>query len=200
MRWINGAFPILTAAALTMLLPSSANAQAVLSNGGNSDGAISVAGENDTTVTTRSGTSFDAGAVHYDPKNDLAILRVPGLDLPPLSIAPRAPSGTPAAVLGYPENGPFATSPARIGSTGTAISQDSYGRGPIEREMTPLRGHVRSGNSGGPAVGGAGQVMTTVFAAQEGKGPPGGLGVPNSVVRMALGGHLRPTGTGSCSA
>jgi S1-C subfamily serine protease len=157
-----------------------------------------VAGEADTTITAPSGTTYDATAVHYDPRNDLAILRVAGLDLAPLRLANPVSSGTTAAVLGYPENGPFAISPARIGRTGTALSQDSYGRGPVEREMTPFRGRVRSGNSGGPAVDGAGRVLTTVFAAQQG-GAPGGLGVPNSVVRKALRGGLRPTGTGPCA-
>jgi S1-C subfamily serine protease len=157
-----------------------------------------VAGEADTTITAPSGTTYDATAVHYDPRNDLAILRVARLDLAPLRLANPVSSGTTAAVLGYPENGPFAISPARIGRTGTALSQDSYGRGPVEREMTPFRGRVRSGNSGGPAVDGAGRVLTTVFAAQQG-GAPGGLGVPNSVVRKALRGGLRPTGTGPCA-
>src|SRR5436190_4998567 len=119
-----------------------------------------VAGEDDTTVTTRAGTTLDAAPVHYDSSNDLAILRVPGLHLASLAIASAVPSGTPAGVLGYPENGPFAISPARIGSTGKVISQDSYGRGPVEREMTPFRGQVRSGNSGGPAVDGAGRALT----------------------------------------
>ena len=43
-----------------------------------------VAGEDDTTVTLRSGETLDASAVHYEPRNDLAILRVAGLDLPAL--------------------------------------------------------------------------------------------------------------------
>jgi S1-C subfamily serine protease len=159
-----------------------------------------VAGEGDTTVTTRAGTTLDATPVHYDSRNDLAILRVPGLGLTSLGIASAVPSGTPAAVLGYPENGPFAISPARMGSTGKVISQDSYGRGPVEREMTPFRGQVRSGNSGGPAVDGAGRVLATVFASQLGQGPPGGLGVPDDIVREALAGSLRPTGTGPCAA
>jgi Trypsin-like peptidase domain/Colicin V production protein len=159
-----------------------------------------VAGENDTTVTTRSGTSLDATAVHYDHRNDLAILRITGLGLPALRIAPQVQKGAPAAVLGYPENGPFTVSAARVGSTGKVISQDSYGRGPIQREMTPFRGQVRSGNSGGPVVDGAGRVLTTVFAAAKGKGPPGGLGVPDRIVRRALNGNLRPTGTGPCAA
>src|SRR6266511_3524830 len=159
-----------------------------------------VAGESDTSVTSRSGDSLDATAVHFDPRNDLAILRVQGLSLAALPIASDVAAGAPGAVLGYPENGPFSVSPVRIGTTGRVISQDSYGRGPIAREMTPFRGEVRSGNSGGPAVDGGGQVVTTVFAAQKGKGPPGGLGVPDDVVQDALQGDLSPTGTGPCTA
>ncbi len=159
-----------------------------------------VAGEDDTTVTTRSGATLDASAVHYEPLNDLAILRAEGLEAPSLRLAPRVPRGTAAGVLGYPENGPLTISPARVGSTGEVISQDSYGRGPVRRRMTPFRGEVRSGNSGGPAVDARGQVLTTVFAAAHGQGPPGGLGVPDEIVRRALQGDLRPTGTGPCAA
>jgi S1-C subfamily serine protease len=159
-----------------------------------------VAGENDTTVTARAGGSLDASAVHYDPHNDLAILRVGGLHLPPLPLAPRVVKGTAAAVLGYPENGPFTVSAARVGSTGQVISEDSYGRGPVKRMMTPFRGRVQSGNSGGPAVDSAGRVLTTVFAAALGGRRSGGLGVPDEIVRRALQGNLSPTGTGPCSA
>jgi S1-C subfamily serine protease len=159
-----------------------------------------VAGEDDTTVTPRSGGALDASAVHYDPHNDLAILRVAGLGLPALRLAPRVVMGTAAAVLGYPENGPLTASPARVGRTGEVISQDSYGRGPVKRQMTPFRGRVQSGNSGGPLVDSSGQVLATVFAAETGKGLSGGLGVPDQIVRKALQGGLRPTDTGPCSA
>ena len=64
------------------------------------------------------------------------------------------------------------------------ISSDAYGRGPVARSMTALRGLVRSGNSGGPMVDGDGRVQTTIFAAAT-RGPKGGYGVPNSVVRDA---------------
>jgi S1-C subfamily serine protease len=158
-----------------------------------------VAGEGSTTVTTQAGNELDATAVHYDPRNDLAILRARGLDLPPLQVDPASPSGTSSAVLGYPENGPFTVAPARLGSTETVISQDSYGRGPIQRQMTSFRGDVRSGNSGGPVVDASGDVLTTVFAAAKDKGPAGGLGVPDTVVANALSGPLRPSGTGPCA-
>ncbi len=97
-----------------------------------------VAGEDDTTVTLRSGETLDASAVHYEPRNDLAILRVEGLEAPALRLAPRVPRGAAAAVLGYPENGPLTISPARVGSTGEVISQDSYGRGPVRAQDDPV--------------------------------------------------------------
>ena len=159
-----------------------------------------VAGEDSTTVTTQAGDTFDATAVHYDPRNDLTLLHVNGLGLRPLGIDANASSGTSAAVLGYPENGPFTVAPARLGSTETVISQDSYGRGPIQRLMTSFRGNVRSGNSGGPVVDASGNVLATVFAAAKDKGPPGGLAVPDSIVSDALSGPLRPSGTGPCAA
>ena len=71
------------------------------------------------------------------------------------------------------------------------ISEDSYGRGPVERRMTPFRGVVRSGNSGGPVVDGDGDVLTTVFAASLADGPPSGLGVPNDVVAAGARGPAR---------
>jgi S1-C subfamily serine protease len=158
-----------------------------------------VAGETDTTVTPNgSSSSLEATAVHYDPSNDLALLRASGLGGDPLSFAPQVRSGTAGAVLGYPENGPFTIEPARVGSTGPVITQDSYGSGPITRQLTSLRGDVRSGNSGGPLVDAAGRVMGTVFAATT-QGKPGGYAVPNGVVAAALGGVRGPVSTGPCT-
>jgi S1-C subfamily serine protease len=159
-----------------------------------------VAGQDDTTVTTQSGAELDATAVHYEPRNDVAVLDVDGLDAAPLPLATSAPKGTESAVLGYPENGPFTIVPARLGETGEVLSQDSYGRGPVRRLMTPFRADVRSGNSGGPLVDGEGNVLATVFAAAVGGKPDSGLGVPNEVVRQALQGAGLPVDTGPCVA
>jgi S1-C subfamily serine protease len=158
-----------------------------------------IAGEHDTTVTpSGSDQPLDATPVHYDPSNDLALLRVSGLDGDQLSFAPQVQSGTPGAVLGYPENGPLAIAPARVGATGPVVTQDSYGRGPITRQLTALRGEVHSGNSGGPLVDAAGRVMGTVFAATT-NGKPGGYAVPNRVVSEALGEAGGEVGTGPCT-
>ena len=158
-----------------------------------------VAGETDTTVTPAgSDSSLDATAVHYDPTNDLALLRVSGLEDAPLPFASAVRSGTAGAVLGYPENGPLTVTPARVGATGPVITQDSYGGGPVTRQLTALRGEVRSGNSGGPLVDGDGRVMGTVFAATT-QGKAGGYAVPNGVVGGALSDSGGAVSTGPCT-
>ena len=156
-----------------------------------------VAGEDDTTVTTQEGAELEATPVHYEPENDLAVLRTDAR-LPALALAPGPEPGTGAAVLGYPENGPFAASAARLGDTRETISEDSYGRGPIPRSIVSLRGSVRSGNSGGPVVDGRGRVLATVFAATT-TGPAGGFAIPNEVVDRALKAAGSSVDTGPCA-
>jgi S1-C subfamily serine protease len=156
-----------------------------------------VAGENDTTVTTEDGASLAATPVLYDPGNDLALLRI-GVDIPALAMAPSPRRGEAGAVLGYPENGPYTLTAARLGDIRTVLSEDSYGRGPIQRAIAFLRGSVRSGNSGGPLVDAQGRVMGTVFAATTSV-PRGGFAIPNSVVSSALGETVSPVDTGACT-
>lgn len=156
-----------------------------------------VAGSEDTTVTTQSGVELETTVVYYEPRNDLALLRVDA-DLPTLTIASRRHGGADAAVLGYPENGPYSLAPARIGDTQLTISDDAYGNGPVDREITSLRGSVRSGNSGGPLVDSQGQVVGTVFAATT-TGYPGGFAIPAELVREAIASISGPVGTGPCT-
>jgi S1-C subfamily serine protease len=145
-----------------------------------------VAGQSDTTVQLAGqGPELTAQVEVFDPHDDLAILRVEGLGGRPLSIAQGPAAGTSAAILGFPENGPYDVRAGRLGATRTVITQDAYGRGPVQRSISTLRGTVRPGNSGGPMVDTAGRVVTTVFAAARG-GPPGGYGVPNAVVERDL--------------
>jgi S1-C subfamily serine protease len=158
-----------------------------------------VAGQEDTAVSTSDdSTHHDATAVHFDTTNDLALLRVDGLDGDILGMVAEPQSGTPGAVLGFPENGPFRATPARVGATSTVITEDAYGRGPVSRRLTALRGEIQSGNSGGPTVDGAGRVLTTVFAATT-SGKAGGYGVPNEIVQDALGDSTGAVDTGPCT-
>jgi S1-C subfamily serine protease len=147
-----------------------------------------VAGQDDTTVQPRGeGPRYDTEPIHYDPTNDLALLRAPALaGVPALPLDVDAAPGTAAAILGFPENGSFDVEPGRLGQTETVLSEDAYGRGPVRRRITTLRGEVRSGNSGGPMVDGRGRVVTTIFAATVRDGGRNGFGVPDSIVGRAL--------------
>ena len=153
-----------------------------------------VAGEDDTTVSSTDGT-FRAQALVFDPQNDIAVLRVAGLSARPLRLVDPRP-GTPVAIVGYPENGPLAAVPGRIGETATVFAEDAYGRRG-RRTVTSIGGAVRHGDSGGPAVDASGAVQVTVFAAR--LGGPGGYGVPASIVRRDLASAGGPVSTGPCA-
>ena len=110
-----------------------------------------------------------------------------------------APPGTGGAILGFPENGPYDVRPGRLGQTSTVVTQDAYGRWPVSRRITSLRGKVRSGNSGGPMVDDKGRVVTTIFAATASGGANSGFGVPDSIVRTALSRAGGQVDTGPCT-
>jgi S1-C subfamily serine protease len=163
-----------------------------------------VAGETDTRVEPGgSAPGLPAQVLDFDVNDDIAILRVPGLSVRALSLAPNPKSGTPAAILGYPEDGPFDAEAGRIGDTLDVNTENAYGQGPILRSVTQLLGRVRPGNSGGPLIDSAGQVVATVFAAITGApGGGGGFAVPNALVAQQL--RLAETratvvGTGQCA-
>lgn len=160
-----------------------------------------VAGQDDTTVQLGGqGATHNADAIWFDPKNDLALLRSSGLSgVPALRLNADAPAGTSAAIIGFPGNGSLDVQPARVGQTRTVISQDAYDRGPVRRRITAIRGLVRSGNSGGPVVDGAGRVLTTVFAATLRSGSGSGFGVPDTSVQEALGRAGSRVDTGPCA-
>jgi hypothetical protein len=158
-----------------------------------------VAGQDDTTVQPGGRESVDADAVWFDRRNDLAILRAPGISgIRALRMNAGAEVGAETAVLGFPEDGPYDVRPARLGPTSTVITQDAYGSGPVQRSITAVRGLVRHGNSGGPVVDGDGRVVTTIFAAATNRGRTG-YGVPDSVVRDALRRAGGPVETGPCA-
>jgi hypothetical protein len=160
-----------------------------------------VAGQDDTTVQLQGqGPHYDTTPIWFDSRNDVALLRAPGLQgAPSLGLDESAPAGTGGAILGFPENGPYDVEPGRLGATSTVVTQDAYGRGPVSRRITSLRGKVRSGNSGGPMVDGNGRVVTTIFAATVSGEANSGFGVPDSIVGSALSRAGGQVDTGPCT-
>jgi S1-C subfamily serine protease len=158
-----------------------------------------VAGQEETFVEPRGGGGrLDATVIALNVKNDIAVLRVRGLDAPALGFSDDVKLGEPGAVEGYPLAGPFAIRSARIGQTRVVISQDAYGRGPVRRRITAFRGKVQPGNSGGPIVDAAGRVAATVFAEAIGSTRRGGYAVSNVVVQRVLATAHGPVDTGPC--
>lgn len=159
-----------------------------------------VAGQDDTSVEIGGGGErIDADAIWFDVRNDLALLRAPGIaGAAALPLVADAREGASAAVLGFPENGPYDVRPARLGPTRTVISRDAYGRGPIQRAIAAVRGVVRSGNSGGPVVDERGRVAATIFAASTSRQRRTGFGIPSAIVADALDRAGGPVDTGPC--
>lgn len=155
-----------------------------------------VAGMKDARVDRGDGDYRDAAVVAFDARDDVAVLRVERLRVAPLRLVDPV-EGQAVAILGFPENGPFTATPGRIGQTGIVLTDDAYGRGPIRRSVTTLRGAVRHGNSGGPAVDGRGRVQATIFAARVGSAS--GYAVPSAIVREAVAGvGAREVSSGPC--
>ena len=158
-----------------------------------------VAGERSTRVELPGQDGdFRATVIAFDVRNDLAILRVAGVQHRPLRVRRSAQSGRAVAIIGYPQNGPLTLTPGRVGATSTVLARDALGNGPLARTITAVAGLVRHGDSGGPAVDSDGFVQTTMFAAR--LGSPVGYGVPNGVARRALSSAQGPVSTGDCAA
>ena len=147
-------------------------------------------------VDTPEGKAFVSTVVAFDSTNDLAVLRVPGLGAAALPLV-SPERGTPVALVGYPQNGPLTRIPGRLGGTATVLSRDAYGDGPVERQMTTIRGAVQPGSSGGPGVDAQGRVQTTVFARRPRE--TGGYGIPADLVRKVLGQVGKTVAATSCT-
>ena len=125
------------------------------------------------TVTTASGRAFDATVVLYDPQVDIAVLYVPGLNLPALHFAAQASPSENAVVAGYPLDSPTLQAvPARIGGIQDVQGLNIYQDSTVTRQIYEIRAVVKSGNSGGPLLSPSGTVDGVVFAAA--------IGVPDT--------------------
>ncbi len=111
------------------------------------------------------GNAVAATVVYYDPKVDVAVLAVESGETPPLTFDLQVEPTQGVAILGFPEDGPYDVQPARVRSEQRLRSPNIYGDGAVIRDVLSLRGKVRPGNSGGPVVSSAGEVVGLVFAA-----------------------------------
>jgi uncharacterized membrane protein required for colicin V production len=155
-----------------------------------------VAGHQETRVLAPNGQILPARAVHVDVSNDIALLRVRGLEAGALVVETRADLPASVVLLGYPRNGPLTAIAGTAGNVRTVITADAYGRRPRPRAVVPLRGQVQPGESGGPVVDRRGRVVAMIFGgSEEGRG---GFAVPVDLVVRAASERLRPVDSGPC--
>lgn len=124
-----------------------------------------VAGTSRVAVETANGL-LPGRVVYFDPSSDVAILAVPDLTAPVLRFAPLdGQGGDSAIVLGYPLDGPYTATAARIRQRINLRGPDIYDSRTVTRDVFTVRGSVRSGNSGGPMIDPSGRVLGVVFGA-----------------------------------
>lgn len=146
-------------------------------------------------------SSVPAEVVYYNPDTDIAVLAFDSGSTPTLSFDDGARARDGVAVLGYPQDGPYDVEPARIRSEQRLRSPNIYGDGTVIRQVFSLRGLVRPGNSGGPIVSSAGDVVGVVFAASVTDPETGYALTADQVARSAELGRSSTTevSTGGCA-
>jgi S1-C subfamily serine protease len=166
-----------------------------------------VAGTNEVSVEvpTSGGGSRTRAArvVYYDEQVDVAVLAVPGLEARALPVSnTAAKTGDNAVALGYPLDGPFSSTPAKVRQRIQLRGPNIYESATVTRDVYTIRGVVRSGNSGGPLVDPQGRVIGVVFGAAVDQGDTGFV-LTVDEVRPALdsaAGATDRVSTGSCAA
>ena len=148
------------------------------------------------------GQPVSAEVVLYNPDLDIAVLAVDTGSMPVLSFDTDGRAKEDAAILGYPEDGPFDIETARIRAEQRLRSPNIYGDGATLRQVFSLRGLVRPGNSGGPIVSSTGDVLGVVFAASVTDRQTGYALTASQVARSAALGSARSStvSTGDCAS
>ncbi|MFB9377637.1 MarP family serine protease [Kineococcus gynurae] len=148
------------------------------------------------------GPRYPATVVGFDPRTDLAVLDVPGLDAAPVPRSAELQRGDEAVVGGFPLDGPYTLAPARIRSVLQAEGRDIYDRDRVVREVYSVNTQVQPGNSGGPLLTPGGEVAGVVFARSLDDDQTGYVLTPVELDRVlaVVGNSTTPVGTGACTA
>ena len=142
-----------------------------------------------------------ATVVYYNSDLDVAVLKVSGINRPFLRFDKTGEARDDAAVLGYPNDGPYNVQAARIRGKQRLRSPDIYGGGTVIREVFSLRSLVRPGNSGGPLLSEDGDVYGVIFAASVTDRDTGYALTAEQVAQSAAQGinSSREVATGDCA-
>ena len=144
-----------------------------------------VAGVRNVSVRGREKTQ-PATIVYFDRAQDIAVLRVPGITGPAMTVVSRAPDiGVDVAAVGYPEDGPLVAVPLRVRGNVDAVGDDIYGSSSVNRTLVALQGpRLQPGISGSPIVDERGDVVAMVVGASTGQ-PGVSYAIPAFVLQSA---------------
>ena len=162
-----------------------------------------VAGIDDPRIELPGGEVRTGRVMAFDPKLDVAVLRVSDLGLPVLELSPSPPrTGDDAVAMGYPDGAGLVVAAARIRAAFRASGDDIYGAAGVDREVVSFRGEVRPGGSGGPLVSPRGSVFGMVFGSGRSDPQTGYAIAATDLVAIVAAGRQadRPVSTGPCRA
>ena len=132
-----------------------------------------VAGVDEPVIEVPGAGALPGRIVLFDPRLDIAVIAVDGLDREPLPLGEDLANGTTAAFAGYPAGGPYSIQPASIQSLSPVLVQNIYGTDPSPMQVYSLAANVQQGNSGGPLLDLQGRVAGVVFAKSTANAPVG---------------------------
>ena len=104
-------------------------------------------------------------------------------------------------MLGFPLDGPFTPTAAKVRQRIELRGPDIYDSGEVSRDVYTVRAQVRSGNSGGPMIAPTGEVIGVVFGAAVDDTETGFVLTSNQVASAvaAAPGLTREVDTGRCA-
>ncbi|GAB3180277.1 MarP family serine protease [Nesterenkonia halophila] len=123
-----------------------------------------VAGVGSPSVELPDGQVVTGRVVHFDPRQDLAVLAVDELQAEPLEFDDPMEVGESGYIMGYPAGGPFQSGSAVVQARDVSAIEGIYGGPSSSLEVYQLNAEVRQGNSGGPLLDADGDVVGVVFA------------------------------------
>lgn len=126
--------------------------------------AHTVAGASALVVIDSAGIRRAATLVGFDPRVDLAVLAVPGLDADPLPVS-NAAGGEAGWVLTWRADDRFEASPMTVTKRLVVTIEDIYVDEIVERRAIELDADLSHGDSGAAVVTTSGEVVGIVYAA-----------------------------------
>ncbi len=130
---------------------------------------------------TSTGISHESEIISFDDVNDIAVLSVPTLKLPPLETVTDIKEDTAGIIAGFPGKESLTFSEARYDREVIWPTKDIWEEKVVEIPFVVFRGSVRPGFSGSPLLDQDGRVLATVTADAIDQSVMGGFAVPNHI-------------------